>query len=299
MNIKSYLPSKQFSKFLGIALAIGICIFLILRFVDIKTSTRQKIQNIATREIVEEIDTDNDGLKDWEEALWGMDFENADTDDDGILDGQEVEKIREEMKNSDEYVEVDAVPETETEKIARQLLTVALNINQTSGGTLTKEQINSLAEGFMSSTKPTVISLYSMSDLNISTTKTAQSYYEEMSEELSYLESIPANELIILEHAISTKREKKLDDLEPIIDAYSKVGEKVLDNEIPTQVAAYHLDYINAITYKAITIVSMAQYFKDPIIAVRGVEEYRIADQKQQEASNKINQYLTLNGVVR
>ena len=36
-------------------------------------------------------DTDNDGLKDWEEELYGTDPLNNDTDGDGYLDGEEVE----------------------------------------------------------------------------------------------------------------------------------------------------------------------------------------------------------------
>lgn len=35
-------------------------------------------------------DTDNDGLKDWEEVLWGTDPNNPDSDSDGMNDGDEV-----------------------------------------------------------------------------------------------------------------------------------------------------------------------------------------------------------------
>ena len=37
-----------------------------------------------------EQDTDEDGLKDWEESLWGTDVKNPDTDGDGTSDGDEV-----------------------------------------------------------------------------------------------------------------------------------------------------------------------------------------------------------------
>ncbi len=39
---------------------------------------------------VAEADSDKDGLRDWEEVLWGTDPENRDSDKDGTLDGQEV-----------------------------------------------------------------------------------------------------------------------------------------------------------------------------------------------------------------
>ena len=37
-----------------------------------------------------ELDSDNDGLKDWEETLWKTDPNNKDTDADGTTDGDEI-----------------------------------------------------------------------------------------------------------------------------------------------------------------------------------------------------------------
>jgi hypothetical protein len=44
--------------------------------------------------ISEEKDTDNDGLKDWEEVMWATDAENPDTDGDGTYDGEEIAQKR-------------------------------------------------------------------------------------------------------------------------------------------------------------------------------------------------------------
>lgn len=299
MSIRKYLPSKQFSLFIGSALLVGVFVFGIIKIIDSRTSVRQEIQNIATREIIEELDTDNDGVKDWEEALWGLDFDNPDTDGDGVLDGQEVEERRSELRTSEDFVDVLEEPTTETERIARQLLTVALNINQASNGQMSEAEVMSIAEGFMTSIKPNLVEMYSIGDLNINSSKTAQSYYQEMAEALAYLDEVPTNELAIIEQAITTNRKRVLDDLGPIIEAYAKVPEKILDKQVPSQVAEYHLDYLNAITQKAIALVSMAQYFDDPAIAVRGVQEYGIADENLTQAINNITVYLENNGIVR
>jgi hypothetical protein len=47
------------------------------------------------------LDSDSDGLKDWEEILWGFDINNPDTDGDGILDGKE---IKNEIKNEESKI---------------------------------------------------------------------------------------------------------------------------------------------------------------------------------------------------
>ncbi|OGD66657.1 hypothetical protein A2Z61_00915, partial [Candidatus Campbellbacteria bacterium RIFCSPLOWO2_02_35_12] len=48
-----------------------------------------EIQAEAIKNIAEK-DSDRDGLKDWEEALWGSDPHNPDTDGDRTPDGEEV-----------------------------------------------------------------------------------------------------------------------------------------------------------------------------------------------------------------
>ena len=52
----------------------------------IKNTGEAKKANFA----IGDIDTDSDGLKDWEERLWRTDANNKDTDNDGASDGEEV-----------------------------------------------------------------------------------------------------------------------------------------------------------------------------------------------------------------
>ncbi len=299
MSIKQYLPSKKFSIFIGVACLVGVVIFTALRFFGSKNQARQNIQNIATREIILETDTDGDGLRDWEEALWGMDKENPDTDGDGLLDGQEVESKRKDLKNLENYVEVENIPESETEKIARQVLIIATNIHKASGGNLSQEQIVAIAQSVVGSINPELINIYDLGDIVISTQATPQSYYNEMSQALVYLDTLPSNELLIIEHSIATKDKKLLKQLGPIIDGYIQAGEKVKDVQVPSQIAQSHLEYINALSQKAVALISMGQYFEDPIIASRGVEEYKLADEKLNTSSLEIRKYLQRNNVVR
>ena len=55
-------------------------------------------------------DVDADGLKDWEEALWGTDSNNPDTDGDGTKDGEEVKLDRNPLKaGPDDVLSVSAI----------------------------------------------------------------------------------------------------------------------------------------------------------------------------------------------
>jgi len=206
--MKKYLPSKEFLKFFGIAVGIGLVVFLSLHFLSNKKRVSQEIQSIATRQIIEELDTDNDGVKDWEEGLWGMDLNNPDSDDDGILDGQEVEMRKEEIKSSGDFVEVLEEPKTETERFARQITTVVLNMNQVNGGQIDEKQMAEVVAGFVEGIQPEMVKQYENKDLNISTTQTAEQYYNEMSEAIGDLSDVHGTEFAIVERAVTLKNKK-------------------------------------------------------------------------------------------
>ena len=77
-------------------------------------------------------DSDNDGLKDWEEELWKTDKNKADTDGDGTLDGQEIKLGRNPLvKGPNDKLSKETVADkvntqtekdlTDTEKFSREL----------------------------------------------------------------------------------------------------------------------------------------------------------------------------------
>lgn len=69
----------------GIILVVGGAIF-ILKYAD-KDSLLGKTIKFSQEDLK---DSDNDGLKDWEEELYHTNIFNSDTDEDGYLDGEEV-----------------------------------------------------------------------------------------------------------------------------------------------------------------------------------------------------------------
>ena len=56
------------------------------------------VSAIAPQNIQEIADSDGDGLKDWEESLWGTDPTNPDTDGDGTNDNEEIKAGRNPLK---------------------------------------------------------------------------------------------------------------------------------------------------------------------------------------------------------
>ncbi len=92
--ISSYLPSRKFAIIaLALLLAVG-GLFLFFGGEAMRRKTadapQKEIVSGAVRGKNSQKDSDNDGLKDWEEVLWKTDPQNPDTDGDGTPDGEEV-----------------------------------------------------------------------------------------------------------------------------------------------------------------------------------------------------------------
>ena len=101
MSIK--LPGKKVQALIIIILALFIGYFLYVINVRslvlsllTKSGSNQNSLDVVTAQdnSASNLDSDHDGLKDWQEARWGTDKNNPDTDGDGTPDGQEVAEGR-------------------------------------------------------------------------------------------------------------------------------------------------------------------------------------------------------------
>ena len=98
---KKYLPSKNFL----IALSAAIIIVVLAIIFNYWKPSTTKIENnnlvvagANASSSAMDIDSDNDGLPDWKEALYGTNPHNPDTDGDGTPDGMEVAENRDPLK---------------------------------------------------------------------------------------------------------------------------------------------------------------------------------------------------------
>jgi hypothetical protein len=101
--MNKYLPSKKFiSILLSIVVALGIIFISLPPNKQKKTNTNNnkaaQTENNITKLSMNSADTDEDGLKDWEETLWGTDSKKSDTDGDGTTDGNEIKAGRDPLK---------------------------------------------------------------------------------------------------------------------------------------------------------------------------------------------------------
>lgn len=148
-EILAFLGQKRiiFSTILALAL-IGGVVWFVSKNSKTKTADQPKVAATSlSKAIAEAPDTDNDGLKDWEEKLWGTDPNNPDTDADGTPDNEEIKLGRNPLKpapndlltekdlakkqtEKDEFLEENGSDQTLTSKIARDFFTEFMRLKR-------------------------------------------------------------------------------------------------------------------------------------------------------------------------
>lgn len=135
--LKKLFSAKGLVAVLSV-LIVGMTL-LILLVPEEQQETENKRQETRTDELKTKLttlsmDTDNDGLKDWEEPLYKTDLQNPDTDGDGTNDDEEIKQNRDPLKKGP------------NDKITEPRKTAATTADN-EGPNLTAELMNTLIQG--------------------------------------------------------------------------------------------------------------------------------------------------------
>ena len=145
MNISHYLPSKKFAKILISVLVIGAVIFFVTKANTSHSLKSSKNTISLTPQEIIEGDRDGDGVRDWEESLWGTNPDAKDTDEDGVGDLEEIEARRKEIA-SKQGIQLDENSEklNETDIFSRDIFASIISLKEK--GMLTQDAVKQLAE---------------------------------------------------------------------------------------------------------------------------------------------------------
>ena len=252
-------------------------------------------------------DSDNDGLMDWEEALWKTDPNNPDTDGDGTLDGQEINLGRDPLKpGPDDKLETSSLISQKfssgesslTQDLSMQFFSEYLKQKQL--GNLSEATKENLISSFMTNIQTGQTpdyKAYSVSDINISYDNSSgaiKKYGNDMGAIIKK-DSGPAteHEIIIFQRAIETENENELQKLNEITDAYNKMSANGLLLQVPSNIANLHLSLINSFAGTANNLKNMQKIFTDPVLGGIGFEQYQKTASDMLETFRNINNFFT------
>ena len=171
----NFLPGRRVVLLFIAILVVAISIFLIIN--------REGGEEIFEKDVVyqdkgiavllkvdPELDTDGDGLKDWQEALWQTDKNNTDTDGDGTSDGQEVGEGRNPTNGSiEDTLQLENYEYTGsfTQQVSQNLFS-QYNILKQEGVVITEDTQEALVQGSLGSNDFSLdINVFTFNDISV------------------------------------------------------------------------------------------------------------------------------------
>ncbi len=290
-----YLPSGKFVKIvLGILVSVAL-IFAIHKgspaiqnmisdFMDrSRQQTAQKNQDAYAD--YRSLDTDKDGLLDWEEALYGTNAEVADTDGDGKSDYEEfgaINSVGVETNTTipggvnsvlqDDSVDDAFDPNNLTDSLARDLYTSLSIAKQQAGGTLQTSDTDQLATIAAKSIQSFTPKSYSVSDITVvDTSSQSKTTFINQFKNLQTESPIQPNDLRSILFAINNTASVPV-DVTNRIARYPQFLAQHLSLSVPKDIAPAYIAYINALSAYFDMVTALGSNDIDPARAIGAVQ---------------------------
>ncbi len=285
-----YTHSKVIAIFI-ICLAVIVSTLIYKKQQNFKQET--KVTEIKTQIAREtELDSDGDGLKDWEESLLGFDPNKKDTDGDGTDDSNEK---NDQFVFTQKNTESDNPPENTsmTENFAKSFFTNYLYAKQ-NNTSLTADQITQIANNATENVAMTKPVPFDINDIKISKNQTKQQYEKEIDTAFfSATIKKQENEMQIAQNAIKSGNRDELKKLDPIIDSYQKVVDETLKVVVPEDNVGLHLVYLNTINSLKEDIKNLKYILDDPLKSYIYLNSYELNAQKISIIMIKMSDYFS------
>lgn len=281
MNIHEILPSKRFGiRVLVLVIIAGILLGInylanrprsntitqdqLAQSLTINEIARQGITDLQTR------DTDNDGLKDWEEALWNTNYQDPDSDKNGIPDGQDIQQLRS-ATSSTSTTTPDGTP-TYTDQVARDVYATIRILSQT--GQLTPENQERLIEQVATSlSQPPAVAQYSLITLSTvpNTPQNLTNYQKQVRGILQKYSMNPGEIQYIIESM--TNETPISPDVIQRAAAQQSATNQLAKLSVPANIANDYVDFLNAHSIYSYHIFTLASNGSDPLSAVASLAQ--------------------------
>ena len=215
------------------------------------------------------IDTDNDGVPDWEEKLWGLDPLVIDTDNDGVTDDQYIrnkKNIQERRSFGAENVETTL---SESEKLGRSIYTAILAIDESQGvlDDATQLKITDNIAEYISDI-PVSGTLFVREDLAlVSNTKEASYKYQEEVEMLFTEYPVVAEDVALIARAIDDP-EVYHNQIQDLAEQYDILLNKLVVMEVPFAVGGRHTELLNSLGHITGSFKNLSQEEADELLTL-------------------------------
>jgi hypothetical protein len=301
--MKLQRPSKKIFYLLGgiIALFIVISLFSYGPGAKAVKNIRDLIgsddSTASVKAAIDDKDTDGDGLKDWQETLWGTDKANPDTDGDGTKDGEEVATGRDPIKAGpddkmnrtlnltlNESGEIGVGdPNNMTQQISRDLLAQLFSYGD---GDLDDENQKKIIDNTLANIRPETIPLrYSLADVRV---------FQDLNE---------AN-LRKFGNSVVSVQQKMASNINPrgshqdLLKVYEAMVDDLAKVEVPRDMSVPYLSLINNYNTLKELLAKMESSTEDPFKSLLNLKYFSDTMGKNEVIYKQFASYFKKSGII-
>ena len=276
-NFKKYLPSKKFASILLI-IVIFIALFFIIKGVvslfknNKSTKGNGGLVQVTTIGDKMQIDSNSNGIPDFEEYLWGLDpYKNGPENKEFII------SKRKALTESGDIIPDDSKSITDNDILARQFLATIVSLQQT--GELNEETMSSVSEALGKN-----IEAVPIADIYTSNMLTTQNdslvannaYSKSLSNLVNkYADADIGSELTFIIQGLGNKDPQALYAATTVALAYQSFGRDLIKISVPKSLASTHLSMANNYEKTGQSIKGLAQMLSDPMAGMRAIVNYK------------------------
>lgn len=257
---------------------------------------------------LQNIDTDSDGLRDWEEVLLGTDSRKADTDGDGTSDGKEATSGRNPLvKGPNDKADsaknaITAQALTPNEKLARDFFARYMELSQiglAQDKTSQAELIGQVIQNGSVIAKPKTYEAKDILTSEDSSKEAIKTYGNAVGALfIKYNNPQARNEVVIAKEAVEKEELGLLKELDPIIATYKNILNGMLKLQAPQSLSSTHLHFINAVSILLYSAESLRKIEVDSLGGVAGASIWLSGASALNSAFNELKVSFSANGVV-
>jgi len=296
----------------GISLLLALLVISLASIIKTKTSNPSVEKGpaaLAVEKLIKkslEDDTDGDGLKNWEEALYKTDPETADTDGDGVHDGAEISANRDplvvgEGVSSSGSTSTTAIQFNATDRFSQELFVKYLEAKQ-SGKEITAELANQIAEEVLAKDYSGPEEVFDESQLKTLTavSNTAiKAYGNDFGKAISIPRSPDARSEIAIIDSIMSVGMTDTDrlELEVIRLRYQKIRDNLTRIQVPEDAKSIHASFIRSVDLLKETVVGIETIESDPVGALKKIAFFEDGINNLTVASIALKNYFIKKGI--
>lgn len=273
--MKDYLPSREFLTKLIVVVLLSVLVLGIYKIsIFFKNRERNGVnKKLVIKPDVIQKDSNDNGIPDWEESLWGLDPDkNGNENKEFILS-----KRRELARDSNTSDSVQNGKLSENETLSREFFAIIMSLQES--GNLNEESLDAVSQTIGEKITATPISdIYNINMLSTIKNNPAntQAYYNSLSKLINkYDQEDLGRELTFISVGISTNDPGAIALAVKIAGSYRAFAKDALKIQVPTTLATIHLSLLNNYEKTAISIEDMSEVLDNPLNGMKALINYK------------------------